>query len=190
MVEKPFEKKQTREDLVQLSLSSDERSATGDLLSGINSICGFVGQSAVTLMAWRRDYGFPMQRPGDESIWCSTKSTIREWFMSRGLSPENASEGALHRFWEKDRERRGIKRFRRLLIGISEIAAFAKTNELAIQEWMRDRDGCPIGKTKNGTLHADADEIVWWCRDQGLRNEFYVYAGRPLPSPVEERNDG
>ena len=48
-------------------------------LTGIDEIAEFVGTGYFNIMAWRKDYQFPMHRDETGVIWLSTKSAVKNW---------------------------------------------------------------------------------------------------------------
>lgn len=142
-------------------------------LVGINSICAYAEKQPATLLAWKRDYGFPMWKDEKQAIWLSNKKLIERFYGERDLNPKTANESVLQLYKEKKLREAGNKFFNRKLSCLREISDFCNVSNVTVLDWL-NFDTCPIMKSPDGNYTVNCDDLYFWARylDFNLKFNF------------------
>lgn len=137
-------------------------------LCGIDEISAFSEKDHSTLLNWRQNYGFPMER-GQDGIWTASPAEIIHWFKERGCNPRTVSQSNLNKYLLKQAREAGTARLHgKKLNGANEISKFLNKPINLVLELLH-YTGCPIVRARDMQLSVDADALEQWLDD--LRSE-------------------
>ncbi|MFZ2631627.1 MAG: hypothetical protein WA081_05425 [Desulfosalsimonadaceae bacterium] len=129
-------------------------------LIGMLEIQAFTEKSDSTLLDWRRDFKFPMQR--ENAIWTASPVEIMAWFSERGCDPDSITSRHLKDYAYKQARKAGTAHlYNKQLKGVKAIRDFLDLSQDAqILDLMRQFPAtCPIKKV-DGVLAVDADKLM------------------------------
>lgn len=137
-------------------------------LVDIDAISELTKKSISTLINWRRDYDFPMEKKGGDGPFVSSTAAIKKWYEDRGcnvmdLGLEAINNGKLDEYRDRQSGKKGHKFINRKLSGIDEIVKIVDRSAVTVLDWLRYFD-CPIKKNDDGKLSVDADELYFWLQ--------------------------
>ena len=142
-------------------------------LIGIEAITAFAEKSSSTLINWKRDFDFPMRK--ENNIFVSTEEEIIKWYDDRNLTPKTVTREALKYYWEKQKREAGEKIFNKKIVGLEQITGSVGLSTIAVNDWLKYYDGCPIEKAEDGVLYIDADDLYFWTKEMAFENCRYNF---------------